>query len=117
MRHNSFLIRLVFLCLCFVPVLSWAQTKPAAVAERQIEKIDSFVREKMKSKNIPGLSLAVVRDGKIIYAKGYGMANLELSVPATDKTNFPIYSISCQKPLLRQSQTSLRQIRLMTQSQ
>lgn len=94
MRHNSFLIRLVFLCLCFVPILSLAQTKPIAQTEGQIEKIDSFVREKMKSKNIPGLSLALVRDGKIIYAKGYGMANLELSVPATDKTNFPIYSIT-----------------------
>ncbi|MCA1626288.1 MAG: beta-lactamase family protein [Acidobacteria bacterium] len=94
MRHNSFLIRLVFLCLCFAPVLSLAQTKPVAQTERQIEKIDSFVREKMKSKNIPGLSLAVVRDGKLLLAKGYGMANLELSVPATEKTNYSIASIT-----------------------
>jgi CubicO group peptidase (beta-lactamase class C family) len=74
--------------LSFVPVLSWAQTKPVAQTERQIEKIDSFVREKMKSKNIPGLSLAVVREGKIVLAKGYGMANLELSTPANEKTCF-----------------------------
>ena len=94
MRHNSFLIRLSFLCLCFVPVLSWAQTKPVTHNGRQIEKIDLFIREKMKSKNIPGLSLAIVRDGKIILAKGYGMANLELSVLATEKTNYLIASIT-----------------------
>jgi CubicO group peptidase (beta-lactamase class C family) len=35
-----------------------------------------------------------VRDGKIILAKGYGMANLELSVPATEKTNYSIASIT-----------------------
>ncbi len=48
----------------------------------------------MKSKNIPGLSLAVVREGKIVLAKGYGMANLELSTPANEKTCFLLYSIT-----------------------
>ena len=94
MPHNSLLIRLSFLCLCFVPVLCWAQTKPVARTERQTEKIDSFVREKMRANHIPGLSLAVLLDGKIIYSKGYGMANLELSVPATEKTVYAITSIS-----------------------
>jgi len=48
----------------------------------------------MEANHIPGLSLAVVRDGKIILAKGYGMANLELAAPATEKTAFAIYSIT-----------------------
>ena len=60
----------------------------------QTAKIDVFVREKMKSKHIPGLSLAVVRDGKIVVAKGYGMSNLELSTPATENTAFALYSIT-----------------------
>jgi D-alanyl-D-alanine carboxypeptidase len=94
MLQNLFLIRLAFLAAFFAPSLSLPQTKSAAQAEGQTEKIDSFVREKMKSKNIPGFSLAVVRGGKIILAKGYGMANLELSTPATEKTCFVIYSIT-----------------------
>ena len=48
----------------------------------------------MSANYIPNLPLAVVRDGKIILAKGYGMANLELSVPTTEKTAFAIYSIT-----------------------
>jgi D-alanyl-D-alanine carboxypeptidase len=94
MRQTYFLIRLAFLWLLFVPTLSLAQTKPAAQAERQAEKIDSFVREKMAANHIPGLSLAVVREGKVILAKGYGVANLELSTPANEKTAFAIYSVT-----------------------
>jgi D-alanyl-D-alanine carboxypeptidase len=60
----------------------------------QTATVDAFVREKMTANHIPGLSLAVVRDGKIIFAKGYGLANLELNVPATEKTNYSLALIS-----------------------
>lgn len=65
-----------------------------ALGQNQNHKVDAFIREKMKSQNIPGLSLAIVRGGRIVYAKGYGMANLELSVPATEKTNYSLASIT-----------------------
>lgn len=71
--------------ICFVPV---------AFGQNQAKKVDAFVKEKMAANHIPGLSLAVVREGKIIFAKGYGMVNLELSVPANEKNVFPIYSIT-----------------------
>lgn len=64
MRHNSFLIRLLFLWLCLASVLISAQTKPVIENNRQTEKVDAFVRDKMAANHIPGLSLAVVRDGK-----------------------------------------------------
>ncbi len=44
----------------------------------------------------PGCSLAVVRDGKIIYKRGYGMANLEFSIPITPQSVFYIGSVSKQ---------------------
>ena len=94
MRHNSILICLIFLSLCLASVSISAQTKAFIETNRQTEKVDAFVREKMTANHIPGLSLAVVRDGKIILAKGYGMANLELSTPANEKTAFAIYSIT-----------------------
>lgn len=67
---------------------------PIAFGQNQTKKIDAFINEKMGANHIPGLSLAVVRDGKVIFAKGYGMSNLELSVPANEKSVFPIYSIT-----------------------
>jgi CubicO group peptidase (beta-lactamase class C family) len=84
---------LIILHLFLVASIS-AQTNTAVKFKPNTEKVNAYVREKMLSNHIPGFSLAVVRDGKIIHAKGYGMANLELSTPATEKTAFAIYSIT-----------------------
>jgi D-alanyl-D-alanine carboxypeptidase len=94
MRHHLFQIRLILLWLCLTCVSISAQTKPVVKVKNQTAKVDAFVRQKMTANHIPGLSLAIVRDGKIILAKGYGMANLELSVSANEKTSFAIYSIT-----------------------
>jgi CubicO group peptidase (beta-lactamase class C family) len=45
---------------------------------------------------IPGTSLAVVRDGKIIKATGYGIANVELNVPVTPQSIFQTGSVGKQ---------------------
>src|SRR3990172_6755437 len=44
----------------------------------------------------PGCAVGVYRDGRILYARGYGMANLELGVPNTPRTVFDIGSVSKQ---------------------
>ena len=44
----------------------------------------------------PGCALAIIQNGKIIYKRGYGMANLELSVPITPQSVFYIGSVSKQ---------------------
>ena len=48
----------------------------------------------MEGLHIPGLSLAIVKKGKVIKTGGYGWANLELQVPASSKTVYEIGSIS-----------------------
>src|SRR6266496_2534150 len=44
----------------------------------------------------PGCALGIYRDGKVIYAKGYGLANVEENVPITPETVFDIGSVSKQ---------------------
>jgi CubicO group peptidase (beta-lactamase class C family) len=44
----------------------------------------------------PGVALAVVRDGKIAYSRGYGQANLEYAAPITPATPFHVASLSKQ---------------------
>lgn len=44
----------------------------------------------------PGAAVAVVKDGKIIYKKGYGLANLEYNIPVTPSTIFHVASVSKQ---------------------
>lgn len=55
---------------------------------------DDYVRERMRDLHIPGLSLAVVKAGKIVKASGYGMANLETDTPATPETSYKTASLS-----------------------
>lgn len=44
----------------------------------------------------PGAAVAVVKDGKVIFSKGYGMANLDHDIPITPQTVFNIASVSKQ---------------------
>jgi CubicO group peptidase (beta-lactamase class C family) len=56
------------------------------------EKFESFIADAMMQDHIPGLSLAVVKDGKLIYAKGFGARNLKISLQATPDTLYGIGS-------------------------
>jgi CubicO group peptidase (beta-lactamase class C family) len=50
----------------------------------------------MQRHGIPGLAVAVAREGKLVKAEGYGLANVELGVPASAETVFEIGSITKQ---------------------
>ena len=60
------------------------------------DPIDDYVRTQMRMRHLPGVSLAVVKDGRTVKAAGYGVASLELEAPATEKTVYEIGSISKQ---------------------
>ena len=51
-------------------------------------KIDDYIRAEMQTQQIPGVALAVVKDGKIMMARGYGFANIEHQVPVKPETIF-----------------------------
>lgn len=58
-------------------------------------KIDQVFAEWDKPDS-PGAALSVIRDGEIIYKRGYGMANLEYDIPIVPTTIFDIASVSKQ---------------------
>ncbi len=60
------------------------------------DQVDDFVRATMEKRNIPGVAIAVVRDGKPARIQGYGLANLELEVPVTPDTIFQSGSLGKQ---------------------
>ena len=55
--------------------------------------INEYIQDVMTKNQIPGLSVAVVREGKPLLMKGYGIANLEHSIPATEKTVYEVASV------------------------
>lgn len=63
---------------------------------RLISRIDSLANETLRRSPVPGLSLAVTRGKETILARGYGFARLADSVRATERTIYPIASITKQ---------------------
>jgi CubicO group peptidase (beta-lactamase class C family) len=58
--------------------------------------IDAVVAEEMARQRIPGLAVAVVQRGQVIRAAGFGVANIEHSVPVTTSTLFQTGSLAKQ---------------------
>jgi CubicO group peptidase (beta-lactamase class C family) len=59
-------------------------------------KVDAYVNGEMRAEKIPGLALAIVRDGKSVKEQGYGLANLELDVAVRPETIFQTGSVGKQ---------------------
>lgn len=64
------------------------------VAQSTIDSIDVFIKDKMTQLKIPGLQLAIVKNGKLDKLSSYGLANIEHQVPTTSKTTFSINSMT-----------------------
>src|SRR5690348_4677624 len=62
----------------------------------QADPVDDYVQEQMRASHTPGISVGVVRDGKVLLAKGYGLANVEAGSPAAADTVYEILSVSKQ---------------------
>lgn len=79
--------------LLFICLLSFTYGQ---VSDTLIKKIDAVFEEYDKT-NSPGCALAIVKDGKIIYERGYGMSNLEYNIAISPSISiFHIASISKQ---------------------
>ena len=68
----------------------------AGTAAGQVDQVDDYIRAEMKRQRIPGLALAVVKDGTIVKAQGYGVSDRGLSTPVTPESVFKIGSVSKQ---------------------
>ena len=68
---------------------------PALISGEKNAKVDKLFAQWDKPDS-PGCSLAVIENGKIVYERGYGLANLEHNIPITPDTVFYIGSLSKQ---------------------
>jgi CubicO group peptidase (beta-lactamase class C family) len=67
--------------------------KPKAITAA--EKVDELLA-KYNNSDAPGIAVAVVKEGSVVYKKGFGMANLEYHIPITPASVFHIASVSKQ---------------------
>lgn len=83
-------VLLALLCIC-LPAVSTAlgQSAPG-------DGVDRFIESEMQRRNIPGVGLAVIKDGEPVMVRSYGLANLEHGVPVKPETVFLSGSIGKQ---------------------
>jgi len=64
----------------------------ACVAQVSSGKIDSLMEEGLSKLKVAGAAIAIVKDGKVIHQKGYGVSSIDTKTPVTVRTNFQIAS-------------------------
>ena len=88
MRTATFIILIAAL---LIPWHIQAAAEPWQEANQQTRH---YVAEVMQGRRIPGLQIAVVKNGRVVMSESLGLANVENAIPATLATRFPLNSAS-----------------------
>jgi len=78
--------------LLVAPLLIFLFCAPVPAQTGLPSDLDSYVARVLKTFEVPGLSIAIVKDGKTVLAKGYGVRKLGASTPVDENTLFGIGS-------------------------
>ena len=78
-KHIAFLIFI----LNFLSVIINSSAQPAFIKD----SLDKFVEREMKRWNIPGSAVAIVKDGKVVVMKGYGVRDASTPLSMTNKVD------------------------------
>ncbi len=97
MVTNPFRLATCLLGLVATLSLSFGQNRPApavssAAMQKSADALDRFLHGQMRQLGIPGMQVAVVQHGQLVFSRSYGFANLQDSVPVTSKSIFAINS-------------------------
>lgn len=78
------------------PAPAPAASTSAALSADQMGKIDQVAEQALSTQAVTGISLAVVRDGRVVYSRAYGYSSIELQQTARDTSVYEIGSITKQ---------------------
>jgi CubicO group peptidase (beta-lactamase class C family) len=66
----------------------------AAQSNKNYDELDNYIAEAVKDFEIPGLVVGIIKDGNVVFTKGYGYRNIETKAPVTPETIFGLASVS-----------------------
>ena len=96
MRLSRIGMRLLAFLAGATPALGQVSATPEAPKRFDLAAIDAYVGGVVRQKGLVGLSLAIVRDGQVVMAKGYGLRSLEDRQPVEPTTTFAVGSVTKQ---------------------
>jgi len=83
------LLRFALPFLCTALVFSAIQSKAQILTAKQI---DSVAEQTLRTFNVPGIAVAVIKDGKVVHAKGYGVRSIKTNQKVDEHTLFGVAS-------------------------
>ncbi len=83
---NCLFMKRLLLFISFFLITGYLNAQPSFIKDN----IDSYINKGIKDWNIPGLAIVIVKDGKVILMKGYGVRDLETKEPVDENTLFMI---------------------------
>src|SRR5437870_3393649 len=92
--RRDFLRTGAFAALALTKTDAWAASQVPTDFLSPFFPFDREIQKFMRARNIPGGALAVVKDRRLVYTRGYGWADRENKIPATPTSLFRIASIS-----------------------
>ena len=69
---------------------------PCRAQETGLAKVEEYLKTEMQKQRIPGVAVAIIKDGQIVYAKGHGLANVDHQVAVKPETIFQSGSMGKQ---------------------
>jgi CubicO group peptidase (beta-lactamase class C family) len=84
----------VWLAMAPQPTVAAGVPSHGTGAPKLEAKVDGWVQELIAQRNLPGVSVAVMRGGKLVLAKGYGYANAQTKEPMLDDARMRIGSVT-----------------------
>ena len=91
-RRPVVLLATVCLALALFPGAGRAQTTAPVTAPLDVAAVDAVVARTLAGFDVPGMAVAVVKDGRVVLAKGYGVRSLATKAPVDANTLFGIAS-------------------------
>jgi len=91
MRNNFY--RLSFAAFLLLLFISFSFAQDVSLADK-LKEIDANAKKVMTDWNVPGMAIAIVKDDKVVFAKGYGVRELGKPEPVDENTLFAIASNS-----------------------
>ncbi len=86
---NKYLLKTIVLIVCLSGIANLSKAQPL-----NSQAIDALVQRSMKTFNVPGIAVGIIKDGQVIYAKGHGVRSLNTNQPMDENTLFGIASNS-----------------------
>lgn len=98
MNHKLLSLRAVVLGLCLLSITSAQTPGPAPATDAAVARLSAELEPKIKEEiqqgHLPGFAIGIVKNGKLIYAKGFGVAKLGGPATITSKSLFHMASVT-----------------------